>query len=276
MPRKSQKRPRSQAQTKLPLHGPQYPDPFALQREAPMLVLFDRIWWSKGMDCIDLGCGTGVHTSALHERLRSASCIGVDANASHIQRAKSRQTQELRFIHAEPLNWTPTNPVDLVLLNQPNLKQISLADWISKLVPQLSSEGQALIHLPRYLAHPIATSARTLALSKPFKSLFNEPELTTDSTTSIELSTILTNHGFVEQQVEEHVLVHRFASNHRVQEWLLEFALPTVKPAHNTELFESFMANLGQHIEAIAGTPTPFIWPTVHLIAWARLPKTSD
>jgi len=238
---------------------------------APFSALLDRIWWSKGMRAIDLGCGDGHHSQVLHQRLRAARTVGIDASQDAILSAKARQTQTLNFRQADPLNWTPDAPVDLVLINEPRWQVDTLQQLIRHARTCLGPEGQIAIHQPWDMATPLAAPLLELAQEARFEALFKS-EREPHPIDSVELSCLLEELGFETQMVEVHTLGHRLTSAERAVQWVMEFALPSMESKISEEAAKAYRSEALRLVADLVGSSSPFFIPSTHLLVWARLP----
>src|SRR4051794_41801323 len=70
---------------------------------------------AAGSAVVDLGCGTGQLTRALHERLGAAQTVGVDSSARMLERAPS--AAGLRFVQGDIRDYEPRMPLAVVFSN---------------------------------------------------------------------------------------------------------------------------------------------------------------
>src|SRR4051812_36708771 len=69
---------------------PRQYDKFQREREQPFFDLLALVKPKPGMQVIDLGCGTGKLTRALHERLDAAKTVGLDRSESMLADVRDR------------------------------------------------------------------------------------------------------------------------------------------------------------------------------------------
>lgn len=93
---------------------------YPLYRESSRLLV-DSASIRPGMVIIDLGCGTGITTSAILKRLKNRGhLIGVDISSKMIEIAQSRiKSKCVRFLHApaEEFDRVISEPVDRIICN---------------------------------------------------------------------------------------------------------------------------------------------------------------
>jgi trans-aconitate methyltransferase len=241
--------------------------PFDEGRSAALALLLDRIWWTKGMRCLEIGCGQGRSSRSLHHRLQAAQTLGIDKCAKSIRLAKSTQEEGLEFRRVDPLNWTPKQPFDLVLLNNPPEEFYPIME---RAYGFLGEGAQMVLHLPRDRASPLTERLLQLSQSAEFEALFSTPA-DSPEVDLLALSEQLHRLGFGTQQVEEQVIAHRLGSPDILLQWLLEFALPPMRAARDPETSEAFRGKALAMIRADRAKK-PIFWPTTHVLAWAKLP----
>src|SRR4051812_42779425 len=90
---------------------------FAAERAQPFHDLLSWVRPAPGASAVDLGCGTGELTLALHQHLGAATTLGVDLSPAMLERAKAVQAPGLTFAQADLGQWAPPAPLDVVFSN---------------------------------------------------------------------------------------------------------------------------------------------------------------
>jgi trans-aconitate 2-methyltransferase len=88
---------------------------FTEQRMRPGLDLLGRIPTTDPGIVVDLGCGTGSLTQALHQRWPRAQVVGVDASMEMLSAAP--QTPGIKWHQGDIEDWQPDEPVDVIYSN---------------------------------------------------------------------------------------------------------------------------------------------------------------
>ena len=88
---------------------------FASEREQPFWDLLALVEPAAGGAVVDLGCGTGELTLALHERTGAGETVGVDSSARMLAKAPAREG--LRFVHADIRDFAPDERPAVVFSN---------------------------------------------------------------------------------------------------------------------------------------------------------------
>jgi trans-aconitate 2-methyltransferase len=70
---------------------------FERERSAPFFDLLDLVEPCPGGRVVDLGCGTGELTRALHERTRAGSTLGLDSSQAMLERSAEHAGDGLTF-----------------------------------------------------------------------------------------------------------------------------------------------------------------------------------
>jgi trans-aconitate methyltransferase len=265
--------PRS-SQLNLPLSGQgenTEHSPFSESRTAAMGLLLDRIWWSKGMRCLEIGCGTGRACHALHHRLQASLTLGIDSDAEKIRVAKAGQDQVVQFRALDASIWSPEDPFDLVLIQAPQIDIPGLRERLSLARKCLDAEGQLVVHLPKDRESPLARQLLRLSQKKEFSDLFF-PLPDAPAIELLDLSEELQQLGFLTQRVDTQVIPGRMGSPALILQWLMEFALPPLKAAPDSEVSQEFLSQALEIVQSDRGLTRPTFWPTSHVLAWARLP----
>lgn len=91
---------------------------FRDERGRPFFDLIGRVRTTPVSRAVDLGCGTGELTAALHERWPGAEILGVDLSEDMLAAARPRSRERLRFEKGDLATWTPdAERYDLIVSN---------------------------------------------------------------------------------------------------------------------------------------------------------------
>src|ERR1700683_5199860 len=96
---------------------------FADDRSRPFVDLLARVGADAPRTVVDAGCGPGNLTVTLAERWPTADVVGFDSSPEMIERATELTTDRVRFVLADATEWTPEQPVDVLISN-------ALLHWI--------------------------------------------------------------------------------------------------------------------------------------------------
>ncbi len=191
--------------------SPDQYEKFKQERAQPFWDLVALIEPRPRMRVLDLGCGTGELTRALHEKLQAAETLGIDNSESML--AKAPAAPGLRFENAAVESFDQKG-FDLVFSN-------AALHWVqdherlfARLADMLNRDGQIAVQMPANDGHPshvtAAEVARELGMEvKPAPLL--SPE---------RYAELLFALGFQRQHVRMEVYAHVLPSSDDVIEWV--------------------------------------------------------
>src|SRR2546427_11715822 len=132
--------------------SPEQYERFKDERSQPFWDLVALVESRPRMRVVDLGCGTGELTRALHEKLGAAETLGIDNSASML--AKAPAVTGLRFEAAAIESFEPHRPFDLLFSN-------AALHWIAdhdalfrRLRNTIADGGQLAVQMPAHEHHP--------------------------------------------------------------------------------------------------------------------------
>lgn len=144
--------------------NPQQYDKFKTERTAPVNDLLSLLHVKPNLSVIDLGCGTGEHTSTLASLLPDSNVLGIDNSADMLTMSAQYEREGLRFEQCNFENIVES--YDVIFSN-------AALQWGShheELFPTIWSHllpgGQMLIQMPKNQDHLSHRLARDLALGE--------------------------------------------------------------------------------------------------------------
>ncbi len=142
---------------------------YADERSRPFADLLTRVGAQDPRRVVDLGCGPGHLTSRLADRWPAAEVLGLDSSPAMIETARQLERPRLRFELADLRDWTPPEPVDVVVSN-------AALQWVPghrALLPRFLSAlrpgGRFAFQVPANFGEPSHTLLRTLAQDPRFR-----------------------------------------------------------------------------------------------------------
>jgi trans-aconitate 2-methyltransferase len=128
------------------------PDQYERFREArrrPFFELLARVRHPAPRLIVDLGCGTGDLTRALAERWPGAQVLGVDSSQAMVERAQAQALPgRLGFALADLAQWTPAQPVDLLVSNAALHWLPAHGPLLARLSSHLAPGGELALQVP--------------------------------------------------------------------------------------------------------------------------------
>lgn len=181
-------------------------------------ALIDALAVKPGESVLELGCGTGILTEYLAERVgRDGEVLGLDPMALRISMAQQRARPNLRFQigSAYQLARFPDGSFDAILLNGGLHKLPDKQEPLRQFQRMLKAGGRLGIHTPSK-DHPHPVSAiKQFVLSQTSYLNYAEPaEACEYPVTLTELELLLTNAGFNERHLtlQPEVTLHSSAN----------------------------------------------------------------
>ena len=259
---------------------PRQYDKFQREREQPFFDLLALVRRAAGMRVVDLGCGTGRLTRAMHEALAARETVGIDRSDSMLAASRDdAQPQGLRFevgtiesFVTEPLGTksSPPDGWDLIFSNAALHWVDDHEALLERMATKLAPAGQIAFQVPAQhdtLTHRIAEE---LAAEEPFRSAFggwrrSQPVLTPDT-----YARVLYRCGFTDPKAQLIVYPHVLASREDVVEWVKGTMLTEYKrhlPAAVYDRFvDAYRARLLDRLE----DSRPFFYPFKRILCWGQ------
>ena len=181
---------------------------FRAEREQPFHDLVALITRRPDIRAVDLGCGTGLLTAALHRELDATETIGVDSSDAMLERARDVELEGLRFERGDISTWEPDAPVDLVFSN-------AALQWLpdhprlfERLTAMIAPGGELAVQVPANFDHVSHRLAADLAREEPFASAMDGYVRTFGVLVPEAYATLLHELGFAAQSVRMQVYGH--------------------------------------------------------------------
>jgi trans-aconitate 2-methyltransferase len=242
---------------------------FAAEREQPFWDLAALLEPVAAPRVVDLGCGDGRLTAALHERCGAAHTDGVDSSPAMLDAASAYARADVAFAAGDISEWQGDG-LDIVFSNAalhwvPDHARV-LTQWRDALAPG----GQLAVQMPSnadYASHVVAAELAAewfgaAAPADPVAANVLRPE---------EYAVLLDDLGFARQHVRLQVYGHRLVRTAAVVEWVKGTTLTRFAAALPKDEYERFVAAYGQRLVATLGDRAPFFFPFKRILLWGRL-----
>jgi trans-aconitate 2-methyltransferase len=237
--------------------SPEQYERFKSERSQPFWDLAALVEPRSNMRVVDLGCGTGELTRALHEQLGAADTLGLDNSPEML--AKAPSVSGLRFENAEIESFDGKN-LDLIFSN-------AALHWIpdherlfARLTRMLAPGGQLAVQIPTnedHLSHRTAAEvARELGV-EPRRSPVLPPE---------RYAELLHRLGFARQHVRLQIYGHILPSSADVVEWVRGTLLTFYEHQH-----PQFIERYRERLLAAIGRHRPYFYTYKRLLLWGSL-----
>lgn len=242
---------------------------FAGEREQPFWDLVGLLLPAEGARVVDLGCGDGRLSAALHAHLKAASTLGVDSSPSMLEQAKARADDRLRFAPGDMATWSGAD-LDIVFSNAalhwvPD-HAATLARWSQAL--RSDGGGQLAVQVPANADHPSHVVARRLAEEWMGSGAPPDP-VEGNVLTPERYSEVLEQLGFDRQHVRLQVYGHRLASADDVVEWVKGTSLTRFKAVLSDEDYTSFLDEYRRRLRRALGEQRPYFYAFKRILMWS-------
>ncbi len=243
---------------------------FAAEREQPFWDLVALLAPADAPVVVDLGCGDGRLTAALHDRSGATSTLGVDSSPSMLAQAGGHQGPGIRFVQADIATWTGEG-YDVVLSNAA-LHWVAdhrrvLRQWSEALGPG----GQLAVQVPANADHPSHIVLQTLA-EEWLGSRAPADPVATNVLAPAAYAELLHELGFASQQVRLQVYGHLLSSRTEVVEWVKGSSLTRFKGVLGPDEFDRFVAEYRRRLEHALGDREPYFYPFKRVLFWGQRP----
>ena len=252
-----------------PWNPSQY-DRFKDERSQPFYDLLEMMQPCSGGRAIDLGCGTGELTRALHHKLRARETIGIDSSETMLAKSAEFAGDGLRFEEGSITEFAPAEPFDVVFSN-------AALQWIDdhealfeRIGGAVAAGGQIGIQMPDNDGYPSHEVAKAVAREEPFASAMGGYVREWPVQAPEWYAVLLERLGFSEQRVMLKVYGHYLESREGVVEWVKGTYLTDFERRLPPELYERFVARYRELLAEVFEDRRPFFYPYRRILIWAR------
>ena len=258
--------------------SPQQYARFRDERSRPFFDLLALVQPEPAMRVVDLGCGSGELTQALHRHLGARETLGLDSSAAMLARSRDFAGDGLRFEQADIREFAARQsaqaPYDLVFSNAA-LHWVPEHHWLlARLTAALAPSGQLAVQVPANHDHPSHLTAAEVAGEHAFAEALGgyvrrNPVLEPET-----YATLLDRLGYREQHVRLQVYGHHLASPAEVVEWVKGTLLTDYQRRLPADLYGQFLeryrARLLPRLQPGAPAGQPYFYPFKRILFWAR------
>ena len=244
---------------------------FSAEREQPFWDLVGLIQ-ARGMRrVVDLGCGTGKLTAALHRELQSVETVGADSSPAMLERAAALAVPGLRFERVDIVDWEPRERFDVVFSN-------AALQWVpdhehvfAQLTRVVAPGGELAVQMPANFDHPSHALAAETALEEPFATALGGHARVVPVLSPEAYAQLLHGLGFARQSVRMQVYGHVLESTDAVVDWVRGTLLTDYEVRMPATVFEEFVARYRERLLAILGDERPYFYAFKRLLIWGLM-----
>lgn len=243
---------------------------FRDERSKPFFDLMSMVRPQPGASVIDLGCGTGELTRALHDHVAASMTLGLDNSETMLEKSRQFAGNSLSFAHGDAATWAPDAPADIVFSNAALQWLPDHESLFPRLMRSVAPGGQFAVQMPANNDHPSHVTAHWLAFQEPFRTYLGGYVRSWPVMAPEWYAELLDREGFVEQTVLVVVYGHHLGTRDDVVEWvkgtLLTDYEKRMTPGEYAEYLDAYRAKL---LPRLADT-RPFFYPFKRILMWAR------
>lgn len=241
---------------------------FAAEREEPFWDLAGLLQPVAAPRLVDLGCGDGRLTAALHERIGAARTTGIDSSPEMLAAAEACSTETLAFRRGDLATWSGT--ADIVVANAslhwvPDHERV-LSGWRAGLDPG----GQLAVQVPANSDHPSHVVAREVAEDRLGTAAPVDP-VAVNVLALERYAELLDELGFGRQIVRLQVYGHRLASTADVVEWMKGTSLRRFRAVMDDDQWAGYVDEYRRRLLERLGARAPYFFAFKRILMWGRL-----
>jgi trans-aconitate 2-methyltransferase len=242
---------------------------FKNERSKPFFDLVALVRPREGMRIVDLGCGTGELTRAMHESLHARETLGVDSSDAMLAKATPLAGHGLRFTKGDLATFTAEGPVDLILSNAAIHWVTDHPRLLARLAAQLGPGGQLAVQIPSNDDHRSHVVAAEVAREEPFAAALGGYTRVFPNLPLEAYATLLHRLGFQEQVVRMDVYAHVLGQRDDVVEWVKGSLLTDYEKRMPAELWPRFLARYRERLLPQLDDAKPYFYPFKRIFFWA-------
>ena len=241
---------------------------FSAEREQPFWDLVALIEAIPDPTVVDLGCGDGRLTAALHSRLGASSTVGVDSSPEMLAGAEAHRRADVSFEQGDLAAWS--GRADIVFANASLQWVPDHETVISCWTKSLEVGGQLAVQVPANADHPSHVVAQQLAAEWIGEAAPPDP-VAENVLRPERYAEILHRLGFERQSVRLQVYGHRLDTTADVVEWVKGTSLTRFKSVLSEGELGRFIDEYRTRLLAELGQQQPYFYPFKRILMWGRL-----
>lgn len=246
---------------------------FRAQRRQPWIDLVAMIRPGPAMRVVDLGCGSGELTRALHEQLSADTTVGLDSSDAMLADAGRFAGEGVRFElgRIEELELRGGG-LDLVFSNAALHWVDDHPGVLSRLARGLAPGGQIAIQVPANHDHPANLIADEVAREPGFAEELGGYQRGVPVLDPREYAELFHHLGFDKQQVLMRIYGHQLPSRAEVVEWVKGALLTAYQKRMSADGFDHFVDRYRERLFEALPDERPFYFTYKRILMWAQRP----
>ncbi|CAN5714311.1 trans-aconitate 2-methyltransferase [soil metagenome] len=245
---------------------------FQGERRQPFDDLLTLVRPTPGGRAVDLGCGPGELTVALHRHLGAAETVGVDASAAMLAEAAGHAGEGVSFAEGDLATWLPGHgPVDVVLANASLQWADDHAGILVRWREGLAPGGQLAVQVPANFDHPSHVVAEEIGVAFGL-----DPIAAFEAVLAPEgYAALLDELGFEAVHVRLQVYLHHLSSTAALIDWVRGTLLTRYRRDLGDDRFAEFLDRYRPSLLERVGDPSgdePYLHVFKRILFTARRP----
>jgi len=250
--------------------SPEQYEKFRDERSTPFFDLLEQVRPCPGGRVVDLGCGTGELTRALHAKTQAAETVGIDSSETMLARSGDFAGNGLRFERAEIEAFLPERPFDVVFSNAA-LQWVNGHEGLLRQISGYVAEGgQLAVQVPANDDHPSHVTAHCLAAEEPFRSALDGYVRDWPVRAPEWYAALLDRLGYQEQHVRLQVYGHQLESRDGVIEWVMGTLLTDYEKRMSPELWQEYLRRYREALLPQLEDRQPYFYAFKRILMWGR------
>lgn len=241
------------------------------ERAQPFHDLLALVQPQPDMRVVDLGCGPGGLTRALHETLHARETLGLDSSPAMLAQAAAFAGEGLRFAEGDLGAFSEPGTYDLVFSNAALQWSPDHPALLARLAACLAPGGQLAVQVPANDDAPSHATAVAVAREAPFRDLLDGFVRVSPVLPPEKYAALLNKLGFTEQTVRLQVYGHLLASREDVIEWVRGTTLTDYQKRLPADLWPAFLARYRELLFAQLPDDHPYFYTFKRILFWGRL-----
>jgi trans-aconitate 2-methyltransferase len=243
---------------------------FAAERSRPFFDLLDLVAPIPGGRAVDLGCGPGELTRALHERTNARETLGVDSSEAMLVKAAAHAGGGVRFERGDLATFAPAEPYDLVFSNAAYHWVPDHPALLARLTKAVRPGGQLAFQVPDNFDHASHRAAEAVAAEDPFVRALAGSAHPRHVLAPEEYAAILNRLGYRDLAVRLSVYGHVLDSREGVVAWVEGSLLSEYRHRLSPELYAQFLERYRATLFAMVPDERPFFFTFRRVLVCAR------
>ena len=252
--------------------NPQRYERFRAEREQPFHDLVALITRRPAGRVVDLGCGTGLLTAALHRELEAVETLGVDSSDAMLERCREVDVAGVHFERGDISAWEPASRFDVVFSNAALQWVPDHPAQLARLSSMIEPGGELAIQVPANFDHVSHRLAAEIASDAPFASAMGGYVRTLSVMAPEAYATLLHDLGFESQVVRMQVYGHVLELPDAVVEWVRGTLLTDYESRLPEAVYREFLARYRERLRAALDDRRPYFYPFKRILMWGRRP----